>query len=507
VYQKFRPKAVQSVIYLDFQVEDKMDREGGRAVQTLREILEGLDGRNPTRLTFAAYEARKSEEALRAAQEVSNRKEQRSREAEKTSERVKQQGLIVMESSDGRQPTRYWQKTKIIVNHTPVVGGPVDSNNLTEMVQDSGESTFYTALGTIERARVFNSLDVGEQLGRSETRHRIRTLTEFFETSHRSSRKRARPSVNEPLNEGEIEELSRKRARIASVERSESVERTQAKEAAAVMRALEEEFQEKERQSQGGLWCEPISHERKVATVCEFYKAFHDARTMPIQTCTICYRKFAAIELEEFESNQSTLAQLRDAYGSQFGCGKCFTFNKSALGCAECIRHLEEGALSPAAHVHNWLRCEHAYPAELKDLSPVEEKLIALNSCYGFITKYNVVKGHRESATYPKHVKGHITVFPNNVQELVTRVLPHPLLQVMDEIHVSWQGAEKPTPKDLSILLSVRRRSVEKALVWLKRNNPHYANIEIDTAEMETWGTSCQGVPALVYERLERDEP
>jgi hypothetical protein len=143
----------------------------------------------------------------------------------------------------------------------------------------------------------------------------------------------------------------------------------------------------------------------------------------------------------------------------------------------------------------------------MKDLSPVEEKLIALNSCYGFITKYNVGKGFRESATYPKHVKGHITVFPNNVQELTTRVLPHPLLKVMDEIHVAWQGPEKPAPKDLSVLLSVRRRAVERALVWLKRNNPHYADIEIDTAEMESWGAPSHGVPPQVYERLERDEP
>ncbi|KAM4064037.1 PIF1-like helicase [Hirsutella rhossiliensis] len=137
----------------------------------------------------------------------------------------------------------------------------------------------------------------------------------------------------------------------------------------------------------------------------------------------------------------------------------------------------------------------------------VEEKLIALNSCYGFVTRYSVPGGQKQTLRYPKHVKGHITVFPNNVQELVTKVLPHPLLQVMDEIHISWQGAVKPTPSDLSSLLSVRRRVVERALVWLKRNNPHYAEIEIDAAEMESWGESAHGVPPSVYGRLERNEP
>ncbi|KAL8284673.1 hypothetical protein RB600_009207, partial [Gaeumannomyces tritici] len=165
------------------------------------------------------------------------------------------------------------------------------------------------------------------------------------------------------------------------------------------------------------------------------------------------------------------------------------------------------GVLSPAGQLHSRLGCEHMFPDELKGLTPVEEKLIALNSCYGFITKYSLPEGRRQSARYPKHVKGHITVFPNNVQDLVSNVLPHPLLKVMDEIHVSWQGPEKPEPGDLSALLSVRRRVVEKALVWLKRNNPLYAKIHIDTAEMDTWEAPPHGVPSQVYARLERNEP
>lgn len=167
--------------------------------------------------------------------------------------------------------------------------------------------------------------------------------------------------------------------------------------------------------------------------------------------------------------------------------------------------------MSPAAQLHTKLGCEHMFPKELKDLTPVEEKLIALNSCYGFITKYSIPKGHRQNVRYPRHIKGHITVFPNNVQELATRVLPHPLLKVMDDIHVSWQGPEKPAPSDLSALPSVRRRVVEKALVWLKRHNPLYIDIDIDTAELDSWDVPSDvpshGVPYQVYERLERDEP
>ncbi|KAM4063299.1 PIF1-like helicase [Hirsutella rhossiliensis] len=133
-------------------------------------------------------------------------------------------------------------------------------------------------------------------------------------------------------------------------------------------------------------------------------------------------------------------------------------------------------------HLHGRLGCEHAYPDELKDLTPLEEKLISLNSCYGFVTKYSIPGGQRQS------------------------VLPHPLVRVMDEIHVSWQGAERPGPRDLSGLLSVRRSAVERALAWLKENNPLYGEVEIDAAEIASWGRR-RTVPPVVCERLERNEP
>ncbi|KAM4061355.1 VrtJ [Hirsutella rhossiliensis] len=146
-------------------------------------------------------------------------------------------------------------------------------------------------------------------------------------------------------------------------------------------------------------------------------------------------------------------------------------------------------------------------PGRAQGLTPVEEKLIALNSCYGFVTKDSIPGGKRQGVRHPRHVKGHITEFPNDVQGLATNGLPHPLLRVMDEIHVSWQGAERPGPRDLSGLLSVRRRPVERALAWLKENNPHYSEVEVDTAEMDSWGEPAHGVPAAVWERLEHNEP
>ncbi|KJZ68839.1 hypothetical protein HIM_11769 [Hirsutella minnesotensis 3608] len=272
------------------------------------------------------------------------------------------------------------------------------------------------------------------------------------------------------------------------------------------MRFLEEQFAMKERLSNEQTWCTPVPHERKVSTVREFYQAFQDKRTLAIQTCMVCYRKRTEKELWRMPWGDWVSRSVPRGGRSPFACLKCFPHGKPVPVCAECARQLGRGGLSPASQLHSRLGCEHMFPEELKDLSPVEEKLIALNSCYGLFTRHAVSGGQRQAVRYPKHVKGHVTVFPNNEQALATKVLPHPLVQVMDEIHVSWQGPEKPTPTDLSGLLSVRRRVVERALVWLKKNNPHYAEVEIDQAEMDTWGALVDEVPLEVYNRLERYE-
>lgn len=86
------------------------------------------------------------------------------------------------------------------------------------------------------------------------------------------------------------------------------------------------------------------------------------------------------------------------------------------------MRHLKRSSPSPAAQLHCRLGCEHMFPDELKGESnlrsdkeeplgstyvssgpkervdihqkmAVEEKLIALNSCYGFITRYSIPDG------------------------------------------------------------------------------------------------------------------
>ncbi|KAH6874287.1 hypothetical protein B0T10DRAFT_376985, partial [Thelonectria olida] len=297
--------------------------------------------------------------------------------------------------------------------------------------------------------------------------------------------------------------------RVRSSVRRERTEEERREDLASVLRYLDEEFAEKERLSHNREWCAPVPHERKVSTAQAFYRAFHDTETLPVWTCMVCYRKRGKAELEGVKWDQWLCWSMGNSEdpSSPLSCCKCFPVGNDVLACPECVSCLMRGCLSAAARLHIRLGCEHMFPEELKGLTPVEEKLISLNSCYGFITKYSIVDAQRQGVTYPKHIKGHITVFPNNVQELVTKVLPHPLVKVMDEIHVSWHGAQKPGPNDLARLLSIRRRVVERALAWLQRNNPHYRDIEIDEAEMNSWEAPPCGVPSQILQRMERNEP
>ncbi|XP_044717320.1 PIF1-like helicase domain-containing protein [Hirsutella rhossiliensis] len=259
----------------------------------------------------------------------------------------------------------------------------------------------------------------------------------------------------------------------------------QAEDLASALRHLDEEFEAGERLANEQTWCAPVPRERQVRTVRRFYRAFHDAGTLPIATCTLCYRKRAKGELREMAWEGWSRSSVAGGGRSRFGCRSCFPEGRPVPVCVECARWAGREGASPAMHLHGRLGCEHAYPDELKDLTPLEEKLISLNSCYGFVTKYSIPGGQRQSVRYPRHVKGHITVFPNDVQGLAAKVLPHPLLRVMDEIHVSWQGAEARAARPIGPA----------------ENNPLYGEVEIDAAEMASWGAAARVPPVVCVSR------
>ncbi|KJZ71253.1 hypothetical protein HIM_09326 [Hirsutella minnesotensis 3608] len=74
--------------------------------------------------------------------------------------------------------------------------------------------------------------------------------------------------------------------------------------------------------------------------------------------------------------------------------------------CRECRVSLDSGRLPKACSVNNMaIGCEHRYPEELDSLSPVEERLIALHTPFGFITKFTVDSKTPSGINYRKHMK------------------------------------------------------------------------------------------------------
>ena len=298
---------------------------------------------------------------------------------------------------------------------------------------------------------------------------------------------------------------------LDEVEAAEQQAASHAKMVQAIHKALQrfdQDFSEKLEASRSHAWCEPVSLETKVETVQSFYKDFHNEASMPIANCQICARKVTEDSLTEVDA--------RTWEGSCFGtlrsrvhrCRQCFPEGEGVAACPDCVKSIANNQPQDAAIIHTLLGCEHVYPPELSDLTAVEERTIALNAPYGYLSSFRVSRAfRRRELNYPRHVKGHITVFPNNVEDLATRVLPHPLVRVMQDIHVSWQGPDKPLPEDLSTLLSVRPAKVRAALKWLIENNHLYQSITIDEEELASWNHLPSGVPASVYDDMERHDP
>ncbi|KAJ3572625.1 hypothetical protein NPX13_g4988 [Xylaria arbuscula] len=291
---------------------------------------------------------------------------------------------------------------------------------------------------------------------------------------------------------------------------SETV-RLQRESISAMLRYHESCFRQKEEASLTRSWCKEVPLALQVETSKSFYQAFTDERTLPISHCVFCYRKLPPCDLIPIAWKEHLSPPLLQATRILQDCKKCFPSerNSTVSVCHKCRTSLENGKLPRLCSVNNMdIGCEHRYPEELSSLSPVEERLIALQSAFGYITKFTVDNKTRSGISYRKHVKGHIVVFPNKVEDLVATVLPHPLLQTIENIHVSWSGASKPGPADVGHLLQVRKSRVRAALSWLQRNNPLYGHITINNDEMDGWHyAEGSSVPSMIMERMQREEP
>jgi len=127
-------------------------------------------------------------------------------------------------------------------------------------------------------------------------------------------------------------------------------------------------------------------------------------------------------------------------------------------------------------------------PPELKDLTLVEELLVARCRAKMCVVKLQDHRDDIELPTVQRGVKGHIIVFPQH-PERISNIMPPPIDDVVTPICILFCGSAPPTSKWLkenARPLVVRREVVLRALQWLCAHNHLYKNVTIDADRIST---------------------
>jgi len=116
-------------------------------------------------------------------------------------------------------------------------------------------------------------------------------------------------------------------------------------------------------------------------------------------------------------------------------------------------------------------------PAVLQGLTIPEEKLISLyrhNSCV-----IKLYSPFHSTTTAQSAIKGNCITFLQNLPSIV-RSLPLALDDLCDTLKVIFVGSRPPERVHLRKILTVRKKKIIAALLWLKKYNVLYQNVEIN---------------------------
>ncbi|KAN0083232.1 hypothetical protein V8E54_002320 [Elaphomyces granulatus] len=126
----------------------------------------------------------------------------------------------------------------------------------------------------------------------------------------------------------------------------------------------------------------------------------------------------------------------------------------------------------------------HDYPDALKNLTIVEEAVIARRHPVGSILKLRPGNCRSPSSYYA--LRGHIVIIPQQLGPLF-RILPSPDLRFQDIIKVFWVGKCQPSSDDLKPFLQIRKNKVLCALQWLVSNHCHYRDLMVNYPLLASW--------------------
>ena len=207
-------------------------------------------------------------------------------------------------------------------------------------------------------------------------------------------------------------------------------------------------------------------------------------------------------DLRPFLHNSVGLPSLRGDYSDivlyadsvAFHCGRPVSIDV----CADCASFIRRSKCPPLAVVN--LNFLGDVPAELRDLTFIEEQIVALcrakctivhlkDSCERELEQCSDCDNtDRHAPNDQRGFKGHIIVYPQRPDEVVN-LLPLSLQDISSPVCVIFVGSKAPTLEWLrkrAKPLLVRRERVRAALYWLKAHNDLYANLEISESRLAT---------------------
>lgn len=170
-------------------------------------------------------------------------------------------------------------------------------------------------------------------------------------------------------------------------------------------------------------------------------------------------------------------------------------------GCVDCWQAISKKVM-PAEALANGLWTGVGKVKELSDLTWIEEKPITRTHVSIQLQKCRLRRNLSWDYFYPQsRIKGNIITFPMN-PTTVLQTLPLPLGRLSEVIKVVFLSRRKVNFTEASQLsfFLVRRDKVLQALQWLVKNNPLYADVEID--EHVIGDLPIEGLPREVYDTI-----
>ena len=174
-----------------------------------------------------------------------------------------------------------------------------------------------------------------------------------------------------------------------------------------------------------------VSISMKRECIKNFQQVTSDAH-LPIRMCAVCSQLTSDMESKLVDEMDTLLRRIADASGALV-VDECRRVESQYRVCNPCHKSLSNKILPKYAILNNFdVGCNHGMPDYLKNLTEVEEMLIAKSRPFGKVRKLG--KKVNSSINY-RQIDGHVIVVPEKVSTVYT-ILPSQFLSLSEVIKV-----------------------------------------------------------------------